>query len=282
MVKKLVRCFNCFGEGHTSKSCPSKNLCFKAGCTERHHTSLHDYFMTKGGVCKASKSKKNPKGATSPSPLDADKTNVAMSKEEEAQVDEEGEHETTNMNTESAQAGDKEFSGAMKIRKDVYLQIVPVKLHGKDCTLDTYGLLDGGSQSTLIREDTAKKLRLVGTEKKVNLGTVNGSSSITVCEVALKVSARDGGNKIDIPSALVRPASHFNMPSKPCFRDQVDAYKHLDIKIDAVAPKDIEILIGANVPEALIIRDTRSGSSNQPLAVHTPFGWTFLDLPCLL
>ena len=62
---------------------------------------------------------------------------------------------------------------------------------------------------------------------------------------------------------------------EPFYEGRTDAYQHLDIDIEAVDKKDIKILIGANVPEALIIRDTRRGSSNHPLAVHTPFGWCF-------
>ena len=68
---------------------------------------------------------------------------------------EEVEKETTNMNTADTQV-DEEFSGATRGQRDVYLQIVPVKLHGRGRTLDTYALLDGGSQSTLIKEDAAR------------------------------------------------------------------------------------------------------------------------------
>ena len=44
-VKELKRCFNCLGEGHITKSCPSKGHCLKKGCKKRHHTVLHDYFL---------------------------------------------------------------------------------------------------------------------------------------------------------------------------------------------------------------------------------------------
>ena len=49
---------------------------------------------------------------------------------------EEVEKETTNMNTAGAQV-DEKFSGATRGQRDVYLQIVPVRLHGRGRTLDT-------------------------------------------------------------------------------------------------------------------------------------------------
>ena len=36
----------------------------------------------------------------------------------------------------------------------------------------------------------------------------------------------------------------------------------------------IAILIGANVPEALMVKEVRRGRQGQPLAVNTMFGWT--------
>ena len=102
--------------------------------------------------------------------------------------------------------------------------------------------------STLIREDVASKLKLDGKDKKVNLGTINKTDPLVVPEVSLHVSARHGSNRIEIPSAYVRPPSHFNMPARPSFTDKTDAYKHLEgIEFDEVDPEDITILIGAKL-----------------------------------
>jgi len=42
----------------------------------------------------------------------------------------------------------------------VYLQVVSVELAYGNNIVRTYGLLDSGSQSTLIRKDVAKQLEL--------------------------------------------------------------------------------------------------------------------------
>ena len=161
--------------------------------------------------------------------------------------------------------------------KDIYLQIVPVTLHVNERSYDTYALLDNGSQSTLLKKEVVDKLGLLGRKKAVNLSTIKDKSeTVQVTEVALDVSARDGGNRITIDSAYVQPTNKFNMPARPRFADinDEDIYTHLDgLNLDAVAPDEIAILIGANAPEALLYTDVRRGNKGQPLAVKTMFGW---------
>ena len=44
-VKGKKLCFNCLKDDHFTGKCSSKNTFFQKGCNERHHTTLHDYFM---------------------------------------------------------------------------------------------------------------------------------------------------------------------------------------------------------------------------------------------
>ena len=44
LVKKEKLCFNCLKRNHNADKCSSKNRCFRQGCAEHHHTSLHYYF----------------------------------------------------------------------------------------------------------------------------------------------------------------------------------------------------------------------------------------------
>ena len=43
-AKKMKLCYNCLTKDHFTSQCKSKNSCFNARCTERHHTCLHEYF----------------------------------------------------------------------------------------------------------------------------------------------------------------------------------------------------------------------------------------------
>ena len=47
LVKKEKLCFNCLKGNHNADKCSSKNKCFRPGCAEHHHTSLHGYLEKK-------------------------------------------------------------------------------------------------------------------------------------------------------------------------------------------------------------------------------------------
>ena len=47
LVKKGKLCFNYLKGNHNADKCSSKDKCFRPGCAEHHHTSLHDYFKKK-------------------------------------------------------------------------------------------------------------------------------------------------------------------------------------------------------------------------------------------
>ena len=67
------------------------------------------------------------------------------------------------------------------------------------------------------------------------------------------------------------------MPEKPRLVQCSDShlFTHLDgIDLDAIKPDQIGILVGADVPAALIPIDVRYGSRDQPLLVKTIFSWT--------
>ena len=48
----------------------------------------------------------------------------------------------------------------------------------------------------------------------------------------------------------------------------------VDLEIPEVDSKDVTILLGTNVLEAILQHEVRRGSPGQPAAVLTAFGWT--------
>ena len=102
----------------------------------------------------------------------------------------------------------------------------------------------------------AKMLSLKGEKRVITMTTVKDKpEQLVVQEVSLDASSKDGSHRLKIESAYVVPKDKFNMPSqtRPANYGNSDIYTHLDgIDVDAVNPEDISILIGANVPEALL------------------------------
>ena len=227
-AKKKTLCFNCLGASHQAPSCRSRNTCFISGCSDKHHTSLHEHFTTQEKGTKEEKSSYN-----------------AM---------------------------------VRSAKKDIFLQVVPVVLHGSTDTqtVTTYALLDDGSESTLLRADIAKKLHLRGNRQFLNVSTVVEKSRepIPSTEVELNVSSLDRKFNITMDSVSVVPAERFNMPGRPPLEDS-DYFTHMDdIDVSCVAPEEITLLIGADQPEAHLHSEVRRGRKGQPLLVKTKFGWT--------
>ncbi|XP_066928372.1 uncharacterized protein [Clytia hemisphaerica] len=223
MAKKLNLCYNCLKKDHFTSKCKSKNNCFNAGCDERHHTTLHEYFT---------------------------------------------EHvkESFLGNTQVV-----EQSGT------VYLSVVPVKLQGLDSSsITTYALLDTGSQSTLVRNDVAKKLKLKKKDKKITITTINDIGTKTkVKETSMRVENRDDGIGVNIDHCYIVPKSSFHMPKQQYPSTMMKKMKEeKGIKLHNALYEEIGILIGANVPSVHIPLEVKEGENSEPLAIKTIFGWT--------
>ena len=235
-------CFNCLKNDLEITECTSKITCYASGCKKKHHTSLHDHY-------------------TNPSKNDSDGTK-------------------RDVKSSDGKDGKDGFNGLMlETIRDVFLQVVPVNLCSEDGkSVQTYALLDTGSQLTLLRADIAKKLSLSGKKLKMGISTIKDKAEkLQVEKVKVEVCSRDGSRRLDIESVMVVPADKFQMPSQRCPADfhNGDIYTHLDdINLETINPNDISILIGANAPDALLPEEVRRGRDDQPLAIKTMFGWT--------
>ena len=108
------------------------------------------------------------------------------------------------------------------------------------------------------------------------MGTINDSEVVEYDTVKVNVSSRDKKKTFVVEVALVAPEDKFNMPnSPPLTNEDGELFTHLDgLNIDEVAEKDITMLIGADLPEALLYSEVRKGNKGQPLALKTMFGWS--------
>ena len=66
-----------------------------------------------------------------------------------------------------------------------------------------------------------------------------------------------------------------NLPVQRITCSEMQTWSHaVDLEIPQVDSKDVTILLGGNVLEAILQREVRRGSPGQPAAVPTKFGWT--------
>ena len=160
----------------------------------------------------------------------------------------------------------------------IFLEIVPVKVKSSNGSfLSTYALLDTGRESTLIRADFARKLKLKGKAKRVIISSIKDSGeNINVQEVEIQVIDNNNTSSFVIKEALAIEKEKFNMPSQqlPSGYESNNTWQYLHgLQLVNVEPSKVTVVIGADVPEAFIQLEIKRGQQGQPLAIQIPFGW---------
>ena len=244
---------NCLKDDHFTGKCSSKNTCFQKGCNERHHTTLHDYFI---------------EGKQTKNERDDKQNNQGNSRQQRGK------------NSEQKQTKDdmKTCATGSSYHPE-YLQILEVKIKsGNGNMAPTYALLDNGSQSSPIREDFARSLNIKGANVTVNISSIKDKGEeIKVKEFALTVSNSKKDQEYTIQPVFSVAKQLFNMSSQTKPPANMQKYyngSNEEITVPSVKSKDIMLLIGANAPELFLQLEVVKGNTGRPMAVRTPLGWT--------
>ena len=149
---------------------------------------------------------------------------------------------------------------------------------------ETYAIIDGCSQATIVREDTSDAAGLKGVPVEFSLGTLfDPSRRIERKQVSFAVTtASFEGETIPISNAYVVSKENFklrytqHLPAG--FREQ-KCFQHLTgLGLKDINADDITILIGADVPDAILTIEVREGPANTPRAVRTKLGWILIGV----
>lgn len=237
-------CVNCLVPGHRVASCLSETRCRIENCGKAHHSSVH-----------AMPNLKAAKPAENRSPGNADQNN-----------------DGSRNRSFSAKTSIQDLS-----KYNVFLQILPVRIHGPDGrSLNTYALLDSACQSSFIKKDIARKLSLSGPTQSLDITTLLDTDSIVAELVSFRVTSIDNSESFNIPWAWTLEELH--TPSQQ-LRGPTKKLQHIaDLGLDDIKPDDVGIVIGANQPEAILATEVRRGPPGKPVAVKTPLGWTIMGV----
>ncbi|XP_038054692.1 uncharacterized protein LOC119726911 [Patiria miniata] len=157
------------------------------------------------------------------------------------------------------------------------LKVVRVTLHGPDSNIDSYAVLDDGSERTMLLQDAAQQLKLSGTPETMHLQTVR--EDLVICQgksVSLSVSPHD---KPDVKFSLDGVFAAGNL----CLSEYTypvkilqECYPHLrDLPLPLVDRARQVILIGSDHVDLIAPRrPIRFGPSGTPVAALTRLGWT--------
>ncbi len=158
--------------------------------------------------------------------------------------------------------------------------ILPVQVHqkGSNKVVHTYAFYDNGSSGCFMTEDLYSTLQARGSDTRLQLRTMHGStcsSSKAVKDIVVR--SCDGQNPVELPKVFTRheiPVSEGQIPKPDVIRklshlqhvaDHLPAYKS-DLKIG--------LLIGLNCPAALEPLEVAPAKGPGPFATRLRHGWT--------
>lgn len=163
-----------------------------------------------------------------------------------------------------------------RTQRSAIFKILPVILHGKEGTIEAYAFLDDGSSLTLMENELADKLGLIGEPDPLCLVW---TSNVTRQEpeskrVALDISSIRNDRRYQIKD--VRTVNKLVLPVQTLdVKDLSNQFKHLrDLPIDGYEKAAPKILIGLNNAHLTVTQKRREGKLCEPMAVKTRIGWT--------
>ena len=260
-------CFKCLSKGHFRDKCPKVTFkCQVQGCNkDTHHTLLHPSPKDKGGN---GNNVRSEKGSIS---VPLAQAHNELPTEIQTQDRNRGSVNGVQRASVSVATGAGE--------KRICLGVVPVKVMAKegDEIVNTYALLDSGSEISLCTEQICETLGLEGTKVSFGLTGVTGSMMVEGRVVDLVVMSVDGKvheELLGVRTVREIPVSNSCIPSKNDVKD----WPHLrDIDLSEIGEAEVGLIIGLKEnPSLFIPLESKVGGSNEPVAVRYSLGWTVM------
>jgi len=237
IVRDARLCENCFKVGHMAKGCMQRSGCYVKGCGKRHMTVLHPPVQP---------------SLVGPRMQDGHHTNQEVSAAEKSSLS-----VSANLCSQShvIGAGVKSQNNAGHTVNKVSLRILPLRARGNQPgrMIETYALLDNGSDVTLCDRELVDELGITGQPRRLLLTTSERSG----LEVKLIIDSIEGDSSLEVPRAWTVDRLNISECSIPRDHD-VDEWPHLNvIELPEIDSKEVRVLIGCNVPEAFSLLEER-------------------------
>lgn len=163
-------------------------------------------------------------------------------------------------------------------KRATLFKIVPVTLHGPISQLTTFALLDECASSTLIEDDIAKRLNLVGPVVPLLMGWTKEITNLEEQSMQVKLGISAVGNHSERYTIKnVRTVKHLSLPTQ-CLNPTNLRKNYPYLKdVDLVCLKNAipTILIGLDNTNLIApLEILKDPSEIGPVAVRTKLGWT--------
>jgi hypothetical protein len=151
--------------------------------------------------------------------------------------------------------------------------VIPVTVVGPKGQIIVNALIDNGSNVTLLSETIRNRLGIEGDEVNMKVETLTGDSNMLTKRCEFTIVSLDGRNEIVIENAHTVnfiPKATSSQPENAI----MSKWSHLNgIEFQGIPQREIDLLIGCDVPEAHIVMEQRFGGRREPYALKTKLGW---------
>ena len=260
--KKL--CFKCLNAGHFKDRCPKETKCQVQGCVEDHNTLLHP----------DPKEQMEGTSATKIS-LDGSPRNARDDHEQNSALtcESRGAQRISQEQQSASGASMTAATGACERRVCLGVLPVEVKAKGETRVVETYALLDSGSEVTLSKEQLFSELGTWGSKCSYELQGVTGSRKVEGHVVDVVVMSVDGivsEELLNVRTVEQIPVAVSCIPRK----EDISNWSHLrNIDLPQLSESDVGLIIGLKEKPTLFVPlECRSGGDGEPVAVRYSLG----------
>ena len=164
------------------------------------------------------------------------------------------------------------------IRPQIQLQAIPVTIFNKNLCIETYALLDSGSDNTQITQKVADALQ-VQQQKDITLplASLHGEHSGKTADVMIGMGVLCSSCPVIRISLYATTMEEFRMPRVQIemLNDICRGHSHLqNIRFLTKRDNRIGIMIGADVFTATVPRHFTTRPTGTPYGVNTLLSWT--------
>lgn len=244
-----------------AKGCMHRSGCYVKDCGRRHTTVLHPLVQ--------------------PSPVGPGMQDGHYTNQEVSTAEKSSSSITANLSSQSHVTGASVNSqdSAGHTANKVSLRILLVRVRGNEPgqMIETYALLDNGSDVTLCERELVDELGITGQPRSFLLTTQESKDSErSGLEIKLIIDLINGDASLEIPRVWTMDRLNISECSIPRDHD-VNEWPHLNgIELPEINSKEVRVLIGCNVPEAFWVLEERRGGRGEPVAIRSLLGWTLI------
>ena len=256
---RLRLCFVCLRAGHITRDCTDKQRCQALDCGRLHATLLHEADWEKF------RENGRRRGNESQGPPETRPAGGA------------GSHAASG-GTPAEGTGNHAASSFHVRGVKVALPILPVQVTSPETgqTVQTYALLDSGSNVTLCQDKLLDSLGVTGRREAFTLMTLEKAHSTTETRVAsLTVSNLEGDDPIPLQRVHGRKDLNLDQASLVT-EEEVSKWPHLRglPLLHHAEISDVTLLIGQDCLDAVAPLSSVRGERGDPYATRTRLGWT--------